>query len=80
MKTEFVAIICQVDLHPLSINVVDLRHPNILSESVRVEKMKLRPMFIRQPGAVESDVLGGIGDGDGFLVDHWQRTRVVGGN
>ena len=40
----------------------------------------LCPVFIRQPRPVEADVLGGIGDGDGFLVDDRQRTRVVGGD
>ena len=40
----------------------------------------LRPMLIRQPRPVEADVLGGIGDGDGFLVDYRQRAGVVRGD
>jgi hypothetical protein len=35
-------------------------------------------VFIRQPGAVETDVLGGIGDGDGLLVEDGERALVIG--
>ena len=34
-------------------------------------------MFIRQPRPVEADVLGGIGDGDGLLVEHRERALVI---
>ena len=46
----------------------------------RAPHVKLRPMFVRQPSAVEADVLGGISDWDGFFVQDWQRAGVVRGD